>query len=446
MKKCSKCKEIKKTEIYFYKDSYNKDGYASRCTNCQTGIEKRAGRRLWTEEEKSILKEYYPYMSGVKISEEYLPHRTPSQINDHANKVLKLKKDKSYRQGWTREQIEYLRENYENLDLNIDEIGRSLNKNQSAIDYLANQIGLSRKRKNSKLWGDDSLEIVKKYYPHMKTKDLQKKFFPRKTVSQITGFANRNGIYKSEKQLKKTQRKTAMDNLEVINNLSPEERKWGDRIVVVCSSCNKKIKKLKSKADKSTKHFCDYECMGEWMSVNLKGKNNPNYKNGETWTEKMRKDSAQRAVHRLVNSDFIFEETKPEKITRKILESLSVNFQTEYDCDYYLVDSYLIDYGLMIEVQGNFFHCNPTMELKNNRESKIIRKDKAKNTYIKNHYGVNILYLWEKDLIESVDKCTRLIEKYIATNGKLKNYHSFNYKLSNNETLKLKNDLVEFAY
>lgn len=100
----------------------------------------------------------------------------------------------------------------------------------------------------------------------------------------------------------------------------------------------------------------------------------------------------------------------------------------------------------MIEVQGNFFHCNPVMNLQNSRKTKIITKDKSKNTYIKKYYGIDILYLWEKDIIENPDLCKKLITEYVNNGGILDNYHSFNYILDKNGDLELLEELYEIGY
>ena len=68
-----------------------------------------------------------------------------------------------------------------------------------------------------------------------------------------------------------------------------------------------------------------------------------------------------------------------------------------------------------------------------NKKKKRIVKDKAKKSYIKNQYDVNILYIWESDLYTNVDLCSALVKMYIERNGVLNNYHSFNYHIEENQ-------------
>ena len=73
-----------------------------------------------------------------------------------------------------------------------------------------------------------------------------------------------------------------------------------------------------------------------------------------------------------------------------------------------------------------------TSGIKNNK-----LKDKRKHSYIKNNYNIEVLYLWETDVNENIELCKKLIELYIRNNGKLKNYHSFNYVLNDNNEIEI---------
>lgn len=78
----------------------------------------------------------------------------------------------------------------------------------------------------------------------------------------------------------------------------------------------------------------------------------------------------------------------------------------------------------------------------NERQKDWISNDKRKMSYVLNHYGIKMLYLWETDLEKNYDLCEKLILEYIRTNGKLKNYHSFNYYIDKNENLQLYDQII----
>jgi hypothetical protein len=398
--------------------------------------------KQWTHEEKEILIKYYPFCTSKEINEKYLQNRTPNQITDYATKKLKIKKDVSSRNGWSKEQIDYLKENYRKYDIEVKEISIKIGKSSTTVTAMANSLGLFK----DKLFNEKEIKLIKEFYPFMKTEELQRMYINDKTISQITRFANDNGIFKTNEVIYDIRKENGINNLKFISDQSGENSpRWKERYEVNCAYCNSIIEKTESKLQKSENNFCNYECMGKWMSNNLIGKNNPNYDNGSAWTEEMRRNSSERSVQRLVESDFKFYRTKPEKIVDTFLDKLKIRYQSEYDCKYYLIDKYLFDYNLMIEVQGNYFHCNPTMNIENNRKEKIIRKDKSKNTYIKKYKNIDVLYLWEKDINDNPKICEKLIELYIKNNGSLENYHSFNYE-SNSDGIKLKDELIFMEY
>ena len=81
----------------------------------------------------------------------------------------------------------------------------------------------------------------------------------------------------------------------------------------------------------------------------------------------------------------------------------------------------------MIEVQGDYWHCNPTIftEKKKKNQFDRISKDKSKHTYVKNKYNIEILYLWEDDLYKNEELCKKLIQLYIRNKGILLNYNYY---------------------
>lgn len=444
-RKCSKCGLDKDLNLKsFYRQKDDKHGFTSQCKECISELQKstyvKSDKGQWTEEEKEILRKYYPILDNKEIHNSYLPHRTLQSIVDYARKTLDIKKSEDYVMGWSEDQLDYLKENYGDNNIHITEISQSIGKSADTIRARASKMGLKRGRVS--IWTVEEKETIKKFYPYMKTLEFREKFMPDKSEIQIVSCAQRLGISKDKDFFKKVQLETALKNLEKVDIT---DLKRVVRVEVPCTTCSKIMVKIESELNESGNHFCNYACMGEWMSNNLKGKNNPNYGNGKAWTADMRKASAKRAVSRLLNSDFKLETTNPERITDNILDRLKEKTEPEYDCKYYLVDRYLTNHHLMIEVQGNYFHCNPTMSSENTRKSAILRKDTAKNTYIKRYHGVDVLYLWEKDLIENEEMCELLTKTYIEKRGKLENYHSFNYEIINGE-LRMKKKITGFNY
>lgn len=205
--------------------------------------------------------------------------------------------------------------------------------------------------------------------------------------------------------------------------------------LTTCTYCNKSFYAPQYKLNSGQNLFCSAECRRNWFAKV--------YSQSEEVKEFHRKKilkSFKEGKHSKL-------ETTPQIIVNNLLERNKVIYEREYNLTYYSLDNFLIESGLMIEVMGDYWHCNPIKysDFRYELQKETIRKDKAKHTYIKKYYDVEVLYLWEYDLTHNEEMCEKLILEYIKRNGELQNYHSFNYILRNNE-LSLSNDIVEFDY
>jgi very-short-patch-repair endonuclease/biotin operon repressor len=97
--------------------------------------------------------------------------------------------------------------------------------------------------------------------------------------------------------------------------------------------------------------------------------------------------------------------TKPEKIIMEILEELSIKFLYNKQLEEYRPDFYIEKNKLIIEVQGDYFHCNPyiyTEGPKDEIQLRHIIRDYYKKCYYLSR-GYEILYLWENDIINDLE-------------------------------------------
>lgn len=209
------------------------------------------------------------------------------------------------------------------------------------------------------------------------------------------------------------------ENANNYNHSVPKENRTG-----CCDWCNEEFDlkypykvKLKEETDKSL--FCSKACYRDWYAKE--------WSQQEEWREISRK----RTVNMICNGTFNHTETEPQIILNKMLESLEIKYINEYNCKYYSVDNYLIDYNLMIEVNGGFWHCDPRKynNISYQQQYDRIISDKRKRSSILKNYGINILYLWEKDLIEDSELCLTVLKSYVDNNGVLNEYDSFNYDI-----------------
>jgi hypothetical protein len=443
-KRCIKCERLlPANEEYFLKDKLCLDGFRNVCKECAGGSFGYRPRQEWTKEEDSILMENYPFMSNKELIEKYFPNRKESNITDHAIKVLGLHKDEEYikYRAWSKEQMEILKKNY--ASKSNKELSLLVKKDNSLLIAKAIDLGISK----DFWWSEDEDRLLKEKFPYTKTEELVN-YFPNRNYNSIISRVQKLGLKKDKEYLYKMQCETGLKNLELVPDMKGENSpRWVERIIVNCDQCGREMEIRPSDLNNQEHCFCSRECAGKWRSENYCGENNPCFGRGnELWTEEMRKNQAIKAVKRLQKMNFSSKPTEPQIKINDLLDKLNINYDNEFDCKYYLIDNYLTDNNLMIEVQGNFFHCNPTMNLLNSRKSKIIGKDKSKHTYIKKYYGVEILYLWEKDIKENIKLCEELIKYYINMNGKLDNYHSFNYYINSKEELCLIDNLYCIGY
>ena len=208
-----------------------------------------------------------------------------------------------------------------------------------------------------------------------------------------------------------------------------ELNKRFDREKVICNYCGDEFFIKKYKINTGQNHFCSKKCRQDWYA-NI-------WSQSDEWKEISRK----RAVDILKNNTTTTL-TKPQIIVNNLLDSCNIKYSNEEPFVYYSVDNYLFDHNLIIEVMGDYWHANPIkFDKLNGLQRKNIGRDKAKNTFINRHYNIQVLYLWEKDILERQDLCISLIKLYIENKGIINNYHSFNYVLCCGE-LVLKDQLI----
>lgn len=219
------------------------------------------------------------------------------------------------------------------------------------------------------------------------------------------------------------------------------------RITTQCTNCHKEIKIIPSKYEKTNSYgdnhnFCSTSCYWEFRSKYYVGEKSImyNYEFSDEQREKMRYI----AFTNSRNSER-FNSSIQLKID-EILRKNNIEFEREYIIKYYAIDNYLPETNLFIEVMGDYWHSSPLKYnedkyLLNETQLKGIKHDKQKHSYLLNHYGVEILYLWEYDINNNPNLCEQLILSYINNSGYLENYHSFNWSLKNN-SLVLNNSLV----
>ena len=180
--------------------------------------------------------------------------------------------------------------------------------------------------------------------------------------------------------------------------------------------------------------FCSTKCRRDW------------YANVWSQDDAWRKRSRERAVEILSSGVVSQTHSKPQELVDSMLDGIGVRYTREKPIGTYSIDNYLDDYGLCIEVMGDFWHTNPNKYIAPKYDKQIIAtsRDVRKREYIKSVTGCYPLYLWESDIMKRLDMCAALVSKYIEACGMLQNYNSFNYTLDGDDLVLNQNIVSTF--
>ncbi|STO12878.1 Uncharacterised protein [[Flavobacterium] thermophilum] len=186
---------------------------------------------------------------------------------------------------------------------------------------------------------------------------------------------------------------------------------------ITCQWCRRKFTVMPSEINKTK--FCSKKCRQEWYA--------------KVWSQnpEWREKSKRRAVKILSEGKIEKVNTECQIIVNNLLDELNIKYINEYNCEYVTIDNYLPDYNLMIEVMGTYWHVDPRFYEKIYYQMQFDRiiHDKRKNSIIKSLYNIDILYLWEHDILSNKELCKELIKMYINKKGELDEYNSFNYEI-----------------
>ena len=202
-------------------------------------------------------------------------------------------------------------------------------------------------------------------------------------------------------------------------------------ILTPCTYCGKQHYVKPYKFDIQENFFCSTECRRNWFAEIY------------SQTEESKALQREKILRQLANGSFSHVDTKPQLLVNDMLDDQRIKYEREATFEYWALDNYLSLNCLAIEVQGDYWHANPTVFNKNLTQVQYnrINSDKRKHTYFKNNYSFEILYLWENDIMSNAQLCKALIQTYINNNGILENYHSFNYHIED-EQLQLNETLI----
>jgi len=117
------------------------------------------------------------------------------------------------------------------------------------------------------------------------------------------------------------------------------------------------------------------------------------------WSNQENRDAQRVRRSKYMSAHLIKNKTKLEKEFQTILNSLGVSYIFQYAVNGYNYDFYIPDKNILIEVDGDWWHCNPKLNIQPVYESQkhTIEHDLIKNKIALDN-GYQLLRFWEQDI------------------------------------------------
>lgn len=175
-----------------------------------------------------------------------------------------------------------------------------------------------------------------------------------------------------------------------------------------CLFCNKEAYAARYKLKKSM-FFCSFHCNMEWQKsrrptrvccfckkeFKKKSRNDAKYcsiycklnspENIEQLS-KMRKGQASRKINKL------------EKLGYKMLEELGLKYEPQYILERYVVDAFILDYNLIVQFDGDYWHANPLKYSTLSERQINQKKIDDSQVELANKMGIKTIRIWEHDM------------------------------------------------
>lgn len=156
--------------------------------------------------------------------------------------------------------------------------------------------------------------------------------------------------------------------------------------------------------------------LGEKISKGSKGKPKPKPEGfgiGRKHSNKTKEKMSDSAIQRIFNSPEKYHTSILEEKFKIILDILDIKYQHFFFVKSIkkIYDFYLPDYNILIEVDGDFYHCNPYIYTSGpicETQKHNIENDKIKNEWALNN-GYKLLRFWEDDINNNIQQVKKTL-------------------------------------
>lgn len=191
------------------------------------------------------------------------------------------------------------------------------------------------------------------------------------------------------------------------------KRKTGE--LIQCEFCKKEVYKKKSVLSKNQNNFCSKECANEYQKKNklefickickkkfLWSKSRVIEHNPTYCSINCRNKDLEWIENACIKGNLIQQKKKGlnniELLGREILNDLNLQFEEQVLIkNKFLVDVFVPKYNLIIQWDGDYWHCHSKYTNPNKTQLKRKQLDSSQDAYLKK-CGYNVLRFWETDI------------------------------------------------
>ena len=179
-------------------------------------------------------------------------------------------------------------------------------------------------------------------------------------------------------------------------------------IDVSCSWCKKIIKKNLCHVEKQDYLFCSYNCAYQFRKYdeNFNKEFSAKISKGRIAYYKehpeARSEQSKRMIKAFSEGTYPRTKTIPHNLVCGILKQLNINYKEEFPTGPYVSDIFLLDFNVVIEIQGTYWHADnrtyPDRNSLNKVQKSNIERDKEKQKFIIEKLNFKFIELWELDI------------------------------------------------
>lgn len=127
---------------------------------------------------------------------------------------------------------------------------------------------------------------------------------------------------------------------------------------------------------------------------------------GHKHSEESKQIMREKAIARFKKGEFPQTNSLPHRMVREfLLEIFGENIKEEFGYGGFVFDFKVDTY--LIEVQGDYFHCNPETRHatpKSDMQKNNLERDERKRNFVKENLEYELIEVWENDIINNIEK------------------------------------------